>query len=63
MTTKEAFRKVIEDKAILDKIGINDSTGRSIRKRFNDGNLSTDKMEAILIKAGAKVKQEKLWKL
>lgn len=63
MTTKEAFRKVIEDKAILDKIGINDSTGRSIRKRFNDGNLSTDKMEDILIKAGATIKQEKMWKI
>lgn len=63
MTTNEAFEQIIEDRGRLKKIGINQSTIRSLRKRFYEKKLTIDKMEELLLMAGAKVKQEKLWKL
>lgn len=63
MTTNEAFKKIIEDKKTLDSIGINESTGRSLRKRFVEGKLSIEKIEEILVKTGFKIVQEKLWNI
>lgn len=63
MTTNEAFEQIIEDRSRLKKIGINQSTIRSLRKRFYEKKLTIDKMEELLIMAGAKVKQEKEWKI
>jgi hypothetical protein len=64
MTTKEAFAALCNNKEKCQTIGLNDSTRRSYLTYVKTGkNLSTDKMEELLIKSGAKVKQEKLWKL
>lgn len=63
MTTNEAFEQIIEDRNKLKKLGINQSTARSLRKRFYEKKLTIDKMEEILFNAGAKVKQEKEWEI
>lgn len=61
MTTKEAFLELTNERGWHVKIGLSDSTGRSYAKRFRDGKLSMEKLEAILEQAGYKVIQEKLW--
>lgn len=61
MTTYEAFEQIIEDRDKLKKIGLNKSTVRSLRKRYYENKLTIDKIEEILILAGARVKQEKQW--
>lgn len=63
MTTKEAFQYILDNKEILDRLQINQSTVRTLRKRFKEGNLTIDKLEEIIEAAGGKVKQEKEWKL
>ncbi|MBS7565084.1 hypothetical protein KHS38_11775 [Mucilaginibacter sp. Bleaf8] len=62
LTTKEAFKKLIDERGFHKKIpGLSESTGRSLRKYFNDGKITIDRMEEILLKAGFNVIQEKLW--
>lgn len=63
MTTREAFKKLISERNWHTKIeGLKPETGRSLKKSFNDGKITIDKMEEVLSKAGYEVVQEKLWK-
>lgn len=63
MKTKEAFKQLCENKPKCDEIEMNDNTRKSYLRYLSiNDKLSTDKMEEWLIKAGYKVKQEKLWK-
>lgn len=62
LTTEEAFNQLIHEKAVWNKLQIPEGTVMALRNRFKNKKISLDKMEEILIKAGWKVKQEKLWK-
>jgi DNA-binding GntR family transcriptional regulator len=56
------FREVINTKAIHAQLGINESTVRVFRKRFNDGTpISVEKKREILELAGYKMVQEERW--
>lgn len=61
MTTKEAFKELIDERGAYKTLGIPNSTLRSLRDNFKKGKVSIEKMEALLEKAGYKVIQEKLW--
>lgn len=62
MTTKEAFLKLTEKRGWYKDLGIAKEAAWSLAKRVRDGEpVSTDKMEEVLVKAGAKVVQEKQW--
>lgn len=63
MTTKEAFDNLIIKRGWYTSLGISENTGRSYAKRYREGKLPIEKVEDILLKAGYKVKQEKLWNL
>lgn len=63
MTTKEAFTKLLESPDVIKGLDINPSTVRTLRQRLKEGKgISIEKMEDILIKAGA-VKRPENWKL
>jgi hypothetical protein len=64
LTTKEAFKKLIDERGFYKRVqGLNESTARSLKKYFNEGKLTIDKMEDVLEKAGGIVVQEKLWRV
>ena len=64
MTTREAFKHLISERGFYKKVeGLSESNARQIRKNFQEGKITIDKMEEILEKAGFKVKQEKLWEI
>lgn len=63
MTTKEAFAQLIHKRGWYNDCGIAYTTANNLAKRFKDGNLSQEKMDEVLIKAGFKVVQEKQWEL
>lgn len=62
MTTKEAFEKLLESPELITKLKSNLSTIRTWRQRFKAGKLPVEKMEQILLKAGATKKPE-VWTL
>jgi hypothetical protein len=63
MTTKEAFIRLLDSPELIEKLNLNANTLRTIRKRVKDKKLiSVDKMEELLLKAGATKKPE-AWKL
>ncbi len=56
------FGEVINTKAIHAQLGMNESTVRVFRKRFNDGTpISVEKKREILEAAGYKMMQEERW--
>jgi hypothetical protein len=61
MTTKEAFEKLISERAWYKDLGFERTTAGAVVSRFKNGTLSIEKMEDLLLKTGFKVKQEKLW--
>jgi hypothetical protein len=64
MTTKEAFKDLISKRKWYADLGLSETAAWSLAKRINDGkDVSLDKMEELLEKAGYKVIQEKLWDL
>ena len=63
MTTKEAFKTLLENPSKVDKLNLNPSTIRALRKRVRDNKLiSEKKMDELLLKSGAKKVPEK-WTL
>lgn len=60
MTTKKAFKKLLEDTELLKKTKASQSTVRKWRERYNKNLITLDKMEAILKKAGGK-KTPEVW--
>lgn len=63
MTTKQAFKTLLETDSKLKKLNINPSTLRTLKKRARDNKLiSEKKMEELLLKSGAKKIPEK-WTL
>ena len=62
MKTKQAFKKMITTPSIWKVLGIPAARVLYFRNRIkNKLPVETDKMEELLLKAGYKVKQEKLW--
>ncbi len=62
MTTEEAFKQLIGQRAWYKTVGLTPEAAWSIAKRFRDGeSISTEKIEGILEKAGYKVVVEKQW--
>lgn len=61
MTTKETFKAIISRRGWYQDIDIPVNTAKSLAKRFRENQLSLDKIEEIIQKAGYTVKQEKLW--
>lgn len=60
--TKAAFEKILEVPAVNKVLGVDSSTVANWKRYMREGKLiSTDKMEEMLIKFGARVKQEKVW--
>jgi hypothetical protein len=62
--TKEAFLKMLSERGVYKKLGVDRSTVSNWRQYLSDGKgISTDKMEEMLLRYGATVKQDKVWEL
>lgn len=60
--TKAAFEKMLEVPAINKVLGVDSSTVANWKRYVREGrHISTDKMEEMLLKFGAKVKSDKIW--
>jgi len=61
MTTREAFAQLVERRGWHKDLGISDSAAYSAKNHFKSGDITIEKMEELLEKAGFKVIQEKQW--
>lgn len=62
--TREAFAAMIQERGIFRRLGVERSTVATWKMYLRDGKkISLDKMEEMLIKGGAAVKQEKIWEV
>lgn len=62
--TKEAFITLLNERGIYKRLGVERSTVSSWKIRMNSGEgISLDKMEEMLLKAGATVVSEKVWEV
>lgn len=62
--TRAAFEAMISERGIYKKLGVGVSTVSTWKIYLREGkSISLDKMEEMLIKAGASVVQEKVWEL
>jgi predicted XRE-type DNA-binding protein len=62
--TKAAFLKLISRRGIYTTLGVERSTVANWKRYIAQGKtVSIDKMEEMLLKAGAEVVKEKIWKL
>ena len=62
--TREAFEALISERGIYKKLGVDRSTVAGWKIYLKDGkSISLDKMEEMLLKAGAVVVQEKVWEI
>ncbi len=64
MTREEAFKKMINIRAVHHKLNCTSSYVRGLRKKINDGHhVTEDVMKELLTKYGAKLAQEEKWEL
>lgn len=61
--TKEAFSKMINERGVHKKLGIEKGKVNNYRQYLKAGKLSLDKMEEMLLKYGATIVNEKSWEL
>lgn len=62
--TKQAFAALINQRGIYKQLGVDRTTVANWKIYLKAGkHISIDKMEEILIKAGAEVVHEKVWKI
>jgi len=62
--TKTAFSKMIAERGIYKKLGVDRSTVANWKIYLREGkSISLDKMEEMLINYGANVKREKVWEI
>ncbi len=62
--TKEAFARILEEKNLFLKLGVDRSTVSTYKMYLREEkSISLDKMEEMLLKYGAKVVEEKKWDL
>jgi hypothetical protein len=62
--TKEAFKHLISHRGIYKVLGVDKSTVSTWKQYLFEGNsISIDKMEDVLQRAGATIKQDKIWNI
>ena len=62
--TREAFEQLLEVKGVHQHLGVSAPTVSNWKRYLAEGKtVSLDKMEEMLTKFGAKVKQEKVWQM
>lgn len=62
--TRAAFQTLISERGIYKRLGVERSTVATWKIYLREGkSISLDKMEEMLIKAGANVAQEKVWEI
>lgn len=61
--TREAFFLMLQEPAVNKKLGVSKQTVTNWKSYVHEGKVSLDKMEEMLLKYGAEVVQEKIWKL
>ena len=61
MGTKQAFIKLLSERGIYKRLGVDRSTVSNWKRGTQ--NVTLDKMEQILLQAGATVIKEKVWEL
>ncbi|WP_343566320.1 hypothetical protein [Sphingobacterium sp.] len=62
--TKEAFAQMLSERGVYKKLGVDRSTVANWKTYLKEGrSISLDKMEEMLLKYGASVVQEKVWKV
>ncbi len=62
--TKEAFEKLISERGVFHKLGVDKATVANWKRYVQEGkSISLDKMEEMLLRAGATVVKEKVWNL
>lgn len=62
--TKEAFVQMLSERGVYKKLGVDRSTVANWKTYLKEGrSISLDKMEEMLLKYGASVVQEKVWKV
>lgn len=60
--TREAFEALIKERGVYKRLDVSRSTVATWKIYLKEGKkISIDKMEEILIRSGATVKQEKIW--
>jgi hypothetical protein len=60
--TKQAFETMLQERGIYRKLGVDTSTVANWKTYLKKGqSISLDKMEEMLLKAGATIAQEKIW--
>jgi len=62
--TREAFAKMLEERGVYKQLDVSRSTVANWKAYLEKGeSISLDKMEEMLLKYGATIAQEKVWKL
>ena len=61
MKRREAFRRMISQRSIHKKLGVESSTVRNLRVNLKKGAVSEEKMKELLLKAGWQVSTEETW--
>jgi len=62
--TRQAFNLLIQERGIYKRLGVDRSTVATWKIYLNDGKkISLDKMNEILIRGGAEMKQDALWEI
>jgi len=61
LTTQAAFEQMISVRGWWKDLELTKGTANSIVSRFRNNEMTIDKIEAILDKAGYRVAREKLW--
>jgi|GEM_PF-1435082 len=60
--TRKAFETMLQERGVYKKLGVDTSTVANWKTYLREGkSISLDKMEEMLMRSGAQVKQEKVW--
>lgn len=62
-STTKAFLQLLKKRGIYKHLGVTSQTVSNWRKYATSGKISEDKMQQMLLKAGAKLVQDKVWEL
>lgn len=63
-STRAAFEAMLQERGVYKRLGVDTSTVANWKIYLKQGkSISLDKMEEMLIKAGATVAQEKVWSI
>lgn len=64
LSTRDAFKEVLKERGVSKKLGVDRSTVANWKRYLEKGeNISSEKMEQVLKKAGWRVMSQQSWKL